>query len=33
MVVLIEYEARNYIIAKVRDRSIALNVVERPGGV
>jgi hypothetical protein len=33
MVILIEDEARKYIIAKVRDKSIALDVVERPGGV
>lgn len=33
MVIRIEDEARKYIIAKVRDQCITLNVVERPGGV
>lgn len=32
MDILIEDTAREYIIAKVRDKSITLDLVERPGG-
>lgn len=33
MELVIEDAAREYITAKARDKSIALSVVERPGGV
>jgi hypothetical protein len=33
MQIVIEKSAREYIAAKSRDNSIALGVVERPGGV
>lgn len=32
MVVIIENAAREYIVAKTPDKSIALSAVERPGG-
>lgn len=33
MDIVIEKSAREYIAAKARDNSIALSIVERPGGV
>lgn len=33
MVIMIEDDAREYIFVKVKDKSINLSAVERPGGV
>lgn len=32
MIIVIEDPAKEYITAKTRDRSVSLNVAERPGG-